>query len=205
MSEKKKDAVSVRKEKVNNLIKEMEESGYSLIDLSVDGSKANIMSLFTGLVPSLIFIGLFIILYGWEKFIQLKFDLMMICFIVSIVIHEGIHGLFFGIFAKNHFKSIEFGIVWKSLNPYCYCSEPVNKAQYMTALLMPGTILGVCTGIIALLIGNGTLVGFSALSFFAAGGDIYIAYLILKNAKKRKEEYYIDHPIKPGVLVLVKE
>ena len=41
-------------------------------------------------------------------------------------------------------------------------------------------------------------------SLFAAGGDLYIAWLIMKTSKKGREESYLDHPDKPGVMMLVK-
>ena len=201
MSEK----LTARKENVDKLVERMKIEGYSLVDMSVDGHKVNKMSLITGAIPSVILFLLFGFICGWDKLRDDHFPLVMLVYLVSVVVHEGIHGLFFALFAKNHFKSIDFGILWKSVNPYCYCNEPVNKAQYLTALLMPGFILGLCPGIVSILISSAPMLIFSVLSLFAAGGDMYIAYMILKNTKKDREEKYLDHPSQPGLLLLVKE
>lgn len=204
MGRTQKEIVSARKEKVDSLIESMKEQGYSLNDLSVDGDKANLMGLVTGVIPSIIFVLIFGLLCGWGKFAKVDYLWVAIIVLVSIVVHEGIHGLFFGLFAEHHFKSIEFGMLWKSMNPYCYCGEPVSRLQYLISLLMPGFILGFCTGIAGLLTGNASLLVFSVFNLFAAGGDMYIAFLILKTTQKGRKEKYLDHPDKPGVMVLVK-
>ena len=204
MGKSQKEIVAARKEKVEKLIEGMKAEGYSLKDLSVDGNKANLMSLVTGAIPSAVIALLFGFLCGWKKFLEIDLFLVMVIVLVFIIVHEGIHGLFFGIFAKNHFKSVEFGMTWKSMNPYCYCAEPVSRAQYLTALLMPGFLLGICTGIAGIVMGNPSLVVFSLFNLFGAGGDFYIAYLIMKTPGA-KEEKYLDHPEQPGLLLLVKE
>ena len=204
MGKTQNEKLAARKEKVDKQVAEMKAQGYALTDLSVDGNKANVMSILTGFLPAVILLLLFAVIHGWEKFREFDFSPVMFCFMLSVIVHEGIHGLFFGIFAKNHFKAIEFGVFWKSLNPYCNCSDPVKKGQYLTALLMPGIILGCCTAVFAFVTGNINVMVFSALNLFTAGGDFFIAYLILKSPKKGKDEWYMDHPTKPGVLVLAK-
>ena len=204
MGRTQKEFVSTRKERTDRLVAEMTGHGYELKDLSVEGSKANKMALVTGVIPSAVFVLLFGLLHGWEKFRDVDFLLILVAFLISIIVHEGIHGLFFGLFAKNHFKAIEFGMIWKSLNPYCYCGEPLSRKQYLTGLLMPGIILGCCTGVLGLMTGNASLILFSVLSLFAAGGDIYIAWMIMQTSKKGREEQYLDHPDKPGVMMLHK-
>ena len=202
MGKSQKEIVAARKEKIDRLIAEMTGQGYELEDLSVDGNTANKMALLTGVIPSAVLVLLFGLLHGWEKFKDVDLLLILVVFLISIIVHEGIHGLFFGLFAKNHFKSIEFGMIWKSMNPYCYCGEPLSRKHYLTGLLMPGIILGCCTGMLGLITGNASLILFSVFSLFAAGGDIYIAWMIMKTSKKGREEKYLDHPDKPGVMML---
>ncbi len=193
-----------REEKVHGLIVEMKGQGYSLNDLSVDGDKANKAALLIGAVVSAVIVLLFGLLCGWSKFGDVDYPLVLFAAMLSVLVHEGIHGLFFGIFAKNHFKSIEFGIIWKSVNPYCYCGEPLSRLHYMTGLLMPAFILGFCTAAAGLIAGNASLIIFSVISIFLAGGDLYIAGLIVKTTQKGREELYLDHPNKPGVMMLAK-
>ena len=204
MAKTQKEIVAARKEKVEKRIAELTEQGYVKKELSANGTKINILAIITGGAPALIMVLLFALLHGWQKFDEMNFMLVMIIYLLSVIVHECIHGLFFAMFSKDHFKSIEFGIIWKSLNPYCYCAEPVNKLQYMTALLMPGFILGICVGVLGIIIGNPSFTTFGALNMLSAGGDIYIAYLILKNIDK-KGDLYLDHPDKPGLYVLAKD
>ena len=117
MGRTQKEIISARKERIDRLIAEKTGQGYELKDLSVDGNKANKMALLTGVIPSAVFVLLFGFLYGWEKFTDVDLLLILAVFLFSIFVHEGIHGLFFGLFAEHHFKSIEFGIIWKSMNP----------------------------------------------------------------------------------------
>lgn len=202
MGKSQKEIVAARKERIDRLIAEMTGHGYELKDLSVDGNTANKMALLTGVIPSAVFVLLFGFLHRWEKFRNVDLLLILVVFLISIIVHEGIHGLFFGLFAKNHFKSIEFGMIWKSMNPYCYCGEPLSRKHYLTGLLMPGIILGCCTGVLGLITGKASLILFSVFSLFAAGGDIYIAWMIMKTSQKGREEKYLDHPDKPGVMML---
>ena len=202
MGKSQKEIVAARKERIDRLLAEMTGQGYELEDLSVDGNTANKMALLTGVIPSAVFVLLFGLLHGWEKFKDVDLLLILVVFLISIIVHEGIHGLFFGLFAKNHFKSIEFGMIWKSMNPYCYCGEPLSRKHYLTGLLIPGIILGCCTGMLGLITGNASLILFSVFSLFAAGGDIYIAWMIMKTSQKGREEKYLDHPDKPGVMTL---
>lgn len=202
MGKSQKDIIAARTEKVDKRLSELEEQGYVKKDLSANGNKVNLLAIITGGIPAVIMVVLFGFIHGWLQFNNMT--LIIIIYLLSVVVHELIHGLFFAMFAKERFKSIEFGIIWKSLNPYCYCSEPINKPQYMTALLMPGFILGVCTGVIGIIIGNASLLAFGALNMLSAGGDIFIARLILKN-KGKKGDLYLDHPSMPGLFVLTKE
>lgn len=202
MGKSQKEIVAARKERIDRLIAEMTGQGYELEDLSVDGNTSNRMALLTGVIPSAVFVLLSGLLHGWEKFRDVDLLLILVVFLISIIVHEGIHGLFFGLFAKNHFKSIEFGMIWKSMNPYCYCGEPLSRKHYLTGLLMPGIILGCCTGMLGLITGKASLILFSVFSLFAAGGDIYIAWMIMKTSQKGREEKYLDHPDKPGVMML---
>ncbi len=193
--------IEKRKKRVEALSNQLKEQGFRKKDLFVDADKANIMALLTGILPSGIFLWAFIAFAGWENLKIINYIFLVPAIIISIFIHEAIHGFFFGLFAKSHFKAVEFGFLWDTMNPYCYCAEVLSRKQYLTALLMPGFILGTCTGLLALFLQSATCLYLSIFSHFGAGGDLLIAYLILRTKKLRKEELFLDHPDKPGVIL----
>ena len=67
--------------------------------------------------------------------------LLMLILCLSIL-HELIHGITWSLFTKNHFHSIDFGFIWSSFSPYCTCSEPLEKWQYLLGTAMPTLVLG---------------------------------------------------------------
>ena len=201
----KKDKIEIRKDRVQQLCKNLESEGYSQNDLTVSPETANTSAIITTLPFILIHIVLFGIIVGWESFINVNWFLLYIIFILSVIVHELIHGLFFSIFASSHFSAIEFGVLWKSLNPYCYCAEPINKTQYLIAILMPGIILGTCIGVISILCGFAELLVLSVLGYLGASGDFLIALKIIRFSVHGKKALFIDHPEKPGLLVFTKD
>lgn len=52
---------------------------------------------------------------------------MLLMIIALIVIHELIHGLTWGYFAKNCLKSIDLGMIWTMLTPYCTDAEHLTR------------------------------------------------------------------------------
>ena len=99
---------------------------------TIDLVKANVIGLLF-LVGFTLLLGLpFYLIWGFElpklEIDHLKYlaILPLIILISGIIIHELIHGVFFAFFAKNGFRSIKFGILWKMLTPYCHCKEPLK-------------------------------------------------------------------------------
>jgi hypothetical protein len=119
--------------------------------------------------------------------------------LIGIVLHEGIHGLFWAIYCKNGIKSIKFGVKWEYLTPYAHCKENLTVNQYKLGAAMPGILLGILPTIIAIIIGNTWLLYAGILFTGAAGGDI----LILWKLRKYDSNYLMkDHPDEIGFMVL---
>ena len=196
--------IAKRKERVQEISEQMIRQGYTRHEILLDLKTANTISLLTAIPPIVIYVVLFGILVGWDRFAEVQFLPLMIAFFISLIVHEGIHALFFALAAEHHFTHIEFGIIWKSLNPYCYCGEVVSKGQYLVAVLMPGIILGGAVGILALVIGSATWLSFSLLSFLGAGGDFLVAWKLFRFPSKQKDVKTLDHPELPGVIVFEK-
>lgn len=118
--------------------------------------------------------------------------------IFGIIIHELIHGVFWGICAKNGFKSIKFGVVWKMMTPYCHCKEKLQVKQYIIGVIMPGIVLGLVPTVYAVINDNFGIFLLGVIFTMAAGGDIIMVYL-LRNEKMNS--LVQDHPSEMGCYV----
>ncbi|MDO4779993.1 MAG: DUF3267 domain-containing protein [Bacteroides sp.] len=162
--------------------------------------KANLFSL--ALLP------LFGLLYYVPFFIMWDFEgvafgnLDMFCFILifigGIVVHELIHGITWALFAKNGFRSIKFGVLWKMLTPYCHCKEPLRLRHYILGGLSPLIFVGVIPALVGIIIGNFYLMNFGFLFSAAAAGDIMI---VLALWNEDKDTFVQDHPSEAGCYV----
>ena len=191
-----------RIERLKVIEEELKKEGYEKTDLTVSILKANILALVTA-APFVIFFFVLFILRGDNKWFDYETItenvIVLVAFIISIPIHELIHGITFSLFSKNGWKDIDFGVVWSSLTPYCTCATPVSKKGYYLSILMPCIILGIIPSIIAVITGYYSILLYGLIMILAAGGDLLIAWLIFKN-KTKNECIYLDHPTDCGVL-----
>lgn len=202
-----------RKKRVAAEISLLKKKGFTKHDITISGHEANLYGLFTPLPFMIVLLAVFILLYGldyfmdgliaWTDAASVLIISLVIC-LAFVVIHELIHGFFFGLAARSHFKAVEFGILWKSMNPYCCCTQAVSKIKYMIALLAPGFILGICIGVFGIVIANVPVLVLGILNLYLAGGDLCIALKIMKFSKRGRKELYLDHPEKPGSMGFTK-
>lgn len=165
--------------------------------------KANVMAM---MIAGPIAILAFIIYFNtWES---ISFDggiqdflLFYLVILLSVPIHEGIHGLTWLLFCKEGRKSIHFGIMWKYLTPYCHCSEPLVFSSYIIGGLMPFFMLGIASFLISLMVKSPLLLAISMLNILAAGGDLTIAFMLFPHRKAK----ILDHPTECGFLAYTKE
>ena len=129
---------------------------------------------------------------------QLPFTLML------TVVHELIHGITWGIFAEKHFQSINFGVIWKMLTPYCHCSVPLKKWQYVLGAAMPTLVLGAGLGVVAMMTGNLVCLYLAEFMALGGGGDFLIIMKILRYHSDKEDQVYYDHPYECGVVVFEK-
>lgn len=125
-------------------------------------------------------------------------SMIFIVMILGVVVHELIHGAFFGHYAKGGYKTIKFGIMWQYLTPYCHCNEPLKVKQYILGAAAPGILLGIIPSIVALFIGNILLLAFGGFFTIAAIGDLMIIQLIWK---EDRNDYVLDHPSEAGCYI----
>ena len=194
----------VRVEKFNEIVDELKKKGYKRRDLTISLKTANTQGMLFPLPFAVLYLILnFLVLRNpWKGYNGIIFILLVVGL---IVVHEIIHGITWAIFAKHHFKDIEFGFVAKEITPYCYCRSSLKKYQYITGSIMPFLTLGIIISTVALFIpNNATLLLVGIIMMFGAGGDLSIIYLLLKNKSKSKDVLYMDHPVDCGVVMFEK-
>ncbi|SCW64875.1 Putative zincin peptidase [Ruminococcaceae bacterium YRB3002] len=200
------DAEQKRQDMFDAEAARLEEEGYEAKMLTTSALSANIVGPLIGLGVSAPFVIIFLVrgLFVVEQSGSgMFFTLSMIGVVASIVIHELIHGFTWGLFAKKHFKSIAFGVIWEYLTPYCCCKEPLGRVPYILGCLMPGIVLGIIPLILSCIFGGVPLLFYGVFMTVAAGGDMMIFSMIVRE-KKFKDELYFDHPTQIGLVKFVK-
>ena len=119
--------------------------------------------------------------------------------LIGIITHELLHGLGWSFYAKKGWKSIKFGVAWKSLTPYCHCDESLPVRVYRFGSVLPAIVLGFIPSIIAMITGNIGLMIFGFFFSFAAGGDFLILWLI---RNEKPSDLAKDHPDKIGCYII---
>lgn len=205
--EKEKRKLSKGEEKRKKLYeekkKELIEQGYEEKDLTISVVYANIMALVLGL-PIIIFLFIIFIYQNQSGVYRFSFKepiLFLVVFAILIVLHELIHGIIWSIFAKNHLKSIEFGLIISSLTPYCCCKDMLTKSQYIVGGIMPTVVLGIIPALISIFTGSVFWFIMGELMILSGGGDMTILLKLLRYKSDKKEILYMDHPYECGLIV----
>lgn len=191
-----------RKEHFEALVADMEGQGWTAHNLTIDVVKANILALVVMLPFAVAVTIWYLVVHG-----NLGGDLtptdmlvLLVLLLALLVAHEGIHGLVWGLCAPSRFKSIEFGVIWAALAPYCTCAEPMKKGQYLLGSAMPTLVLGFGLGAAAVLTGVDWLLYLSVLMILGGGGDFCIILKLLA-CRPKGEAVYCDHPYELGLVV----
>ena len=175
--------------------------------VTIDIVKANVFALVILLLSAVVFGGLFLLIWvgRWDEVKMLPSYFVgeglvyLAILVLGIVVHEFIHGATWACFAKRGLRSISYGVMWKYLTPYAHCDEPMHIRPYQLACLMPCFLLGVVPAVVSLFIGNVPCLLFGVLYIAAAAGDIWMAWLLLK---EDKESMVLDHPTEAGFYII---
>lgn len=195
-----------RKDYFEQLSSEMQQRGYKIKNIIISIRKVNHLGPLSMLpFMALTFWGYYNV-NGFDlEGISLGFAVAAFLLILCLtILHELIHGITFGIFAKNHFHSIDFGIIWSSFTPYCNCSEPLRKWQYLLGVAMPTLVLGGAVAVVAVITNQLLLLFLAESMILSGGGDFLITLKILLYRTDKKESVYYDHPYECGFVVFEK-
>lgn len=154
-------------------------------------------------LPALFATGVpFFILHGFQPFVEWTLSGVLLFFVVLIIgvpMHELLHALVFGTFARGGFKSVRFGIDRSTYTPYCHCTKPIRVQWYRLGALFPFIVLGAVPFVVSLFTGSLGWWLFGYIYIIAAGGDL-VALKMLKPIPGHRK--VLDHPEKMGFFVL---
>ncbi|MBO6047816.1 MAG: DUF3267 domain-containing protein [Erysipelotrichaceae bacterium] len=189
-------------------VKELEAQGYQHQNLTLEIKSFNIWIIIVGGMISIALTFIFMMNVTLEQ-IKDAYSLrgliiVLIGYVVLIVVHELIHGFFFGLFAKRGFKAIQFGVNIKKGIAYCYCGDSLTKGQYIIGCMMPGLLLGLIPLVIAFITHSWLIYILSLCMTLGASGDAAILYKLLTTKIDAQDIVYMDHPTEPGLTVFYK-
>lgn len=124
--------------------------------------------------------------------------ILLLTLVTGIIGHELLHGITWAWYAPKGIRSIRFGMMWKMLTPYCHCKEPLTVRSYIIGALMPGIVLGIVPGVLAIITGSAELLIFAVVFTIAATGDIMTVNLL---RHEHKDTLVQDHPSEAGCIV----
>lgn len=196
----------------------MELKNYKIEAKLISATMANIYGLLMMIPVCLIFVTPFYLIWpdrlrqaNFEDLVASTFGqptgltslfVIILLFLVSVILHELIHGITWSFYTKNGFSSIRFGINWKMLMPYCHCKEPLLLRHYITGAIMPFMLLGLIPLIWAIFTGRLLLLVTGLIMTISAIGDFMIIALIRKYPG---DTLVLDHPNEAGCYIYLKE
>ena len=186
----------------------LEAEGYQRKDATVSYLTANLMLSATGLPLCILFCLLYALRWSegvidvFAQFFGSNRWLVLLLVILSVPVHEFLHGLGFFGFCEKKWKSVQFGFHLSSLTPYCHCREAIGIGAYYLALLLPCTVLGIIPAVIAAATGMPLLFCFGLYNIILASGDLTIALVLLRYLGKNCR--ILDHPNQCGSIVFLK-
>ena len=190
-----------RKEAYDRLCQKMELAGYKKRDLTVGVLAANTLSLLLSLPFAIAITVIYFLVnpQGSSQLSSLWWLLFFPVFFLLAAVHEFIHGLTWSRFTTGGFGSIAFGVIWKALTPYCSCSEPLTRGQYILGGAMPTLVLGSGLSIAAIVLAQPFLLVLAVTMILAGGGDMLIIAKLLRYRPEGRDTLYYDHPYECGL------
>ena len=181
---------------------ELLAAGYAERDCSFSMKTANVWGLLAGLLLAALIVALYYLCADFaflSATVYPDFIVLAVLLIASVPLHELLHALGWGA-ATLSFKGIRFGIAGL-LNPYCHCSRPMRRAQYLFGVLLPLLLLGVVFALVGILTGFFVFLAVALFNAIAAGADILVAF----RASFTRCAFVLDHPERCGFLAYTKQ
>ena len=195
-----------RKNDFEKFNSEMQQRGYKMKNIIINTQQAKPLCLLI-MLPFMALV--FWIYYNVNGFnldcLSWGFLVVLLMLVLCLsILHELIHGITWSIFAKNHFHSIDFGFIWSSFSPYCTCSEPLKKWQYLLGTAMPTLVLGGGAAVVSVMTNQLLLFVLAEYMILSGGGDFLIILKSMLYRTDKQESVYCDHPYECGFVVFEK-
>lgn len=184
----------------------MENKGYVRKDITISLVAANVLAIVVMMPFILLMGGIYFLVNSDVKMVFSTSDTLIIIggMLVLLVVHELIHGITWSRFTPNGMKDIDFGFVISSFTPYCTCSQPLLRWQYIIGLAMPTLILGFGLALLAAFTHISILLGIAELMILGGGGDFIILIKMILHKSSGKDMLYFDHPYECGFVTFEK-
>lgn len=121
-------------------------------------------------------------------------------YLVSAVLHEGLHAFAMVAFARISPRAIRFGLRLREGVAYVHAAAPMTARAYRAVLVLPGLVQGVVPLAAGLALGSGWLTLYGYVMLVSAAGDVAVFMLLRPLAPG---ERVIDHPQAVGCRVAV--
>lgn len=178
--------------------------GLPEIEVVLPAGRANLYSFVVFGAAFIVFGIPFILLWGLSPLVNgvveflTNWVTLIFVLIAGMFLHEFLHAVVFALFCKRGFASVSFGIKWKHLSPYVHCNEALALGPYKLGTFMPGLVLGIIPGVVAIIVGNAWLLTFSLFFTAGAAGDFFS---LVKLMKADPRYVVIDHPKEVGFIL----
>lgn len=182
---------------------QLHEEGYKEKDVTITSGKAMVLGVLYAL-PFVIILGMLyrFLLIDRAHLLELGglsfYIIFGVIIVVSVVIHELLHGIGWAISSKKGWNVVRFNI--NAMMPTCACKVALEKKQYLVGVLTPFVVLGLGS-ILFMVIYPGTVSLLTVMVvFIAAGADLIIAVNVLKES----DCLIVDHPTEAGYIAFYK-
>ena len=202
--------IARKKQEYEDLVKEMDEKGYEARLKKISIITANLFGVILLAIVGGISFGAYALIYGksaidYDKMFGFKlpygFLFFMAMYIISIFVHEFIHGFFWHFPCEKKWGSIDFGFNAKLVTPYCHCREALTVKRYFWGSIAPTLFLGVLPIVLGIVIPNLFLVTFGVIGVVGGCGDMMVIWTL----RKHKDCMLFDHPHEVGYAYFVEK
>lgn len=121
-----------------------------------------------------------------------------VVYVISAVVHEGIHAFGMMLFAGIPWSSITFGMRLREGIAYVHTDRPMKAHAYRSVLALPGLVQGVLPMLAGWTWGSGWLTIYGYVMLTAAVGDMAMLHLM---RDLPRDTLVKDHPVKLGCMV----
>lgn len=183
---------------------ELKANGYREKDVTFSSGKATVFGVLYAL-PFITILGLayrFLLLERAHLLETgvLSFYIMFIAIIVvSVAIHELLHGIGWAISSGKGWQAVRFNI--HAMMPSCACKTALKKKSYLAGVLAPFVVLGLGSALFVFVYPGTVSFLIMMVNFVAAGADLLIAVRVVKEDNC----LIADHPTKAGYIAFYKE